>query len=198
MSNNSASGGYLSPSTTNPLPSGQTFQQFLQTVFVGISGLPDVNVRPRWQKNPPKEPDVDTDWLAFGVTDVDSDTFSYNYRDNAGVNVTQRQEELPLQVALYGPNALDNATLLRDGFQIPQNLEALRAAKMGFGYSSRVSHVPDLVNELWRDRYEITIYLRRQVMRSYPILTFVSASGSIEAVVSGNLKTIPWVAPQGS
>ena len=69
MTNNSATGGYLLPTGTNPYPSTLTFLQFMNTVMAGISGLPSALVRPRWQPNPPVQPDIDTDWLAFGVLD---------------------------------------------------------------------------------------------------------------------------------
>lgn len=190
--NNSASGGYLVPSSTAPLPGGLTFRQFLQTIFVGVSGLPGDLVRPRWQKNPPKTPDIDVNWLAIGITQSKGDANAFTGLDKDGNNLTQRHEELEVQCAFYGPDAYDNATLVRDGFQIQQNLEAMRAANMGFVSATDATQVPDLVNELWRERFEMTVFLRREILRVYPILSVLSASGKIHTVLGNEPYLLDW------
>jgi hypothetical protein len=191
MSNTSASGGYLTPAALAPFPNSLTFTQFLQTVFAGISGIPGNLVRPRWQPKPPPQPGDDTDWLAIALLNSRGDSNAFASVDVGGNNYTQRHEDIEIQCAFYGPGGYDNSTLLRDGFQVQQNLEALRLANMGFTSCSQAIRVPDLVNERWVDRMEMSVFMRREILRVYPILNFVSASGSIEAVVSGNLKTIP-------
>lgn len=190
--NNSATGGYLQPSPLAPLPGGLAFKQFVQTVFVGVSGLPGDLVRPKWQIDPPKQPDIDIDWMAIGLVVNKADTNSYNGTLPDGTNQTQRMEELEIQCAFYGPESDSLAALVRDGFQVPQNLEALRAAKMGFVSTSQMMHVPDLVNERWVDKYEMSVFMRREILRIYPILTFVSASGFVESIINSSLKSIAW------
>lgn len=173
--NTSATGGYLQPTINqDPFPVGQTFQQFLQTVFVGISGLTPSLVRPSWQPKPPKQPDGDTDWLAIRLKVNKADDAAFSGPNSTGENITQRMEDLEVGCTFYGPNSMDIAAALRDGFHIPQNLDALTTAHMGFVNTNEMVHVPDLVNERWIDRYEMSVFLRREVLRSYPILTFLT------------------------
>lgn len=192
MSNNSASGGYLTPAPQAPLPGGLTFKQFLQTVFVGISGLDGTLVRPKWQPNPPKQPDIDVNWLAIALVVNKGDANAYSELNADGVNTTQRHEDLEVQCSFYGPDSDEVSSLVRDGFQIQQNLEALRSANMGFVATNQGMHVPDLVNERWIDRFEMSVFLRRQILRTYPILSMVSASGKVHTVVGDETYLLDW------
>lgn len=296
MSNTSATGGYLVPSPSNPYPGGITFKQFLQTVFVGLSGLSTDLVRGKWQINPPKQPDVNTNWIAFGLgvnkpdanayfavvpqtqavgyvklllNPIVGDTLTLNGTAitfvvasptgnqvliGADVNATavnlgsflnassdvnlllasyslyglqitvtaiafgpsgnaftlatstqvislsgstlsggainantfSRHEDLEVQCSFYGPDNDEIASTVRDGFELGQNREALRLAKMAFVGTNDARRVPDLVNERWIDRFEMSVFLRRQQMRTYPILTFTSVSGTILNDVGAN------------
>lgn len=192
MINNSASGGYIAPTTVNQFPKNQTLTQFLNTVLVGISALPQTLVRPEWQVKPPQQPDLDTNWLAFGVTHTKPDKYAYVGMNPDGSTQLQRQEGLEINCSFYGPDSQDIASIVIDGFQIQQNLEALRAANMGFTECSDPIHIPDLVNERFIDRVTMTIFLRRQIQRTYPILNIVSANGTITAESGDQTFNIEW------
>jgi hypothetical protein len=184
--------GYVLPISTLPLPRQLNLVQFIQTVIAGVSGIEGPLVRPKWQPNPPKNPDIDIDWIAFGVTSGTPDANGFVGVNRDGATVTQRHEGLEIGCSLYGPNALETAGLIRDGFQIPQNLEGLRSANMGFVDVSRALHVPELVNERWINRLEMTINLRREIQRVYPILTLLSATGSVHTVVGDEQYLLDW------
>lgn len=192
MKNTSASGGYLQPGSSSGLPGQLTLNQFVQSVLVGISALSGDLVRPDWQVAPPKEPDIFTNWMAFGIVLSKPDIYAYVATDANGVTTTQRHQLLEVMCSFYGPNAMDNASLVQDGFQITQNLEALRAANMGFVETNEANHIPDLVNERWRERVMMSIFMRREIQRVYPILPILSAKGTIHAVVGNQEINIDW------
>lgn len=187
---------YILPTSTAQLPGSLTLEQFIQTVLVGLSGLAGPFVRPTWQPNPPKMPDNDVNWLAFGITSNTPDANAYVGVKADGSNDFQRHELLDIDCAFYGPLALANASLVRDGFQIQQNLEAMRAADMGFAACEQAIHLPELINERWFNRYQMKILLRRQIRRVYPVLTLLSANGTIHSMTSGDEYSSEWQTPE--
>lgn len=192
----SATGGFLHPNPQPPpidsIPAGLTFVQFIQQLLVGLSMFQGALVRPEWQQEPPKQPDIDTNWLAFGFTQATADFNAYVSKDPADVTTLQRNEEIPISISVYGPQAYDNMGLIRDGFQLTQNLATLRRAKIGFAYDNPAIHVPDFFNERWYDRWRFEVVVRRQIQRVYPILSFVSATGVIYTQVATENIQLPW------
>lgn len=195
MSNTSATGGFLIPTATVPIPDGLTLNQFLQVMLVGITGLAGTLVLPRWQVEPPKNPALELNWISFGFTVSTPDANAYIGMNPDDSTTMQRHELIELQCSLYGPLAMDYAGLIRDGFALPQNLEYLRAANMGMVETGPTQHVPDLVNGRFLNRYEMSVFLRREVIRTYPILPFVSASGVIHTVLTDPYN-LPWLAEE--
>lgn len=174
---------YLQPTQTTPLPLGLTLAQFIQTVMVGVSGLPGPLVRPKWQVAPPKQPDIATNWMAIGIDVSTPDANAYIAENDSEQVVSQRTETLEVSCSIYGPAALDIYGLIRDGFQIPNNLFALYNANMGFVEVTAGQHVPDLINERFIDRIVTSVVLRRIVQRVYPIHSIASATGTIYTVL---------------
>lgn len=177
--------GYLLPTSTDPLPGGLSLEDFIQSIIVGISGYSGTLVRPKWQESPPKQPSPSTNWIAFGINLLNPDANAYTGLTPGNVDILQRNQAIEVGLSFYGPNAMVNIRAFQDGFQIQQNLEAMRLAQMGFTGFSQAMQVPDLLNERWVQRWETTLVLTGQVQRVYPILSFASAEGTIHTVVSG-------------
>lgn len=183
---------YILPAQPLPFPGGLNLTQFIQAVLVGISGIDGTLVRPQWQVEPPKSPDILVNWMAFGISVASPNANLYIETDNAGVTRTQRMETLEIASSIYGPDALEIAALITDGFQIPNNLEGLRSAKMGFIEVSPTRRVPDLVNERFVDRIQMSIFLTREIQRVYPILSILSANGTIHTVIGNEEYLLDW------
>lgn len=180
MPNTSATGGYLTQTSSSI--DGQALRRFLQSVIVGVTGLNATLVRPMWQQNPPPIPSIDVDWCGFAIMTQRPEKGAFHEQLNAGGATLLRHEELDLLCAFYGPSCLVNAGLLRDGLElIAQNREQLFLAGMGVNGFSDITHAPELVNDRFFDRADITMTIQREIRRSYDILHFVGASGTVTA-----------------
>lgn len=179
MSNTSATGGYLLPADSPAPLEGQAFEDFLQQVFVGISGLDGENVRPRWQPEPPDQPARDVDWMAFGIREWNPDVYAVEEHEPDGTSNMIRHETVQIMFSFYGPNASAVMAQLRDGFQIAQNREVLQTNAIGIQETSEATHRPSLVKEKWLVAIDMSLVIRRQILRTYPILNLASTSGTI-------------------
>jgi len=181
----SATGGYLSPAGAPAPLEGQALFRFFHDLFAGILQIDPALVRPRWQVEPPNQPDLATvSWLAFGITARATDTFAYVGHVGAvgatpGYDQLQRHEELTILTSHYGPEADLNAEVLRDGLQIAQNREVLQLNNMSVIETGEALTVPVLVKERWLYRVDLSVRIRRQITRNYPVLDLASAAGTI-------------------
>lgn len=181
MSNTSATGGYLTPVGTAAPAEDVELDRILQGMVKGITALPGPMVRPRWQQEIPKQPEPSANWCAIGVTDSKSDanpSITHNGTGD-GADWYSRHEALTVLASFYGPESKAFAGLLRDGIYIPQNREALRTHRMVFVSASEVKPVPELVNQQWIRRYDLFLEMRREIVRTYPVLNILSAEVSI-------------------
>jgi hypothetical protein len=174
----SATGGYLLDA--NETLEGQDLRRFLQRLIAGITNLDGTRVRQSWQQNPPPVPDINTDWCGFGITGRRAEFDGRVYLDELGTTYLYRHEELDVLCTFYGPDCLDYAAILRDGLLLSQNREPLLLNGMGLVGCADILHSPELINDRFYDRADMTMTLRRLVTRTYPILDFASASGVIE------------------
>ncbi len=184
-------------STFPPFPGHLSLTQFLQTVFVGITGLPGPMVRPKWQKEPPKQEELEVSWMAMGIDVAAPDANAYLWPDSDGFTNSQRHETLDVGCAIYGPHALEIYGLIRDGFQIPQNLETMRSVNMGFVEVLPARQIPDFFNERFIGRIQTSVILRHEILRIYPVPTVLSASGTIHTVIGDEDYLLNWETPEG-
>lgn len=179
MANTSATGGYLSALTS--FPTGQDLQRFLQTIIVGITELDPTLVRPRWRRNPPQQPAFDVNWCAFGIVKQTQDANAY-LRPPKPLDIECRlirHEDMEILCSFYGPLCLEYAGVLREGLELGQNREQLYQTAMGLRSVSEITRVPELLNDQWFDRADMTIIIAREITRVYQILPFAATEGTI-------------------
>lgn len=192
MSNTSATGGYI-VGVEASLPGNLTLVQFIQQFLVGVTGMVDTTVRPKWQKNPGKEPATTEDnWCAFGITETPTQLDSY-VDVGADSSTLQAQEELLIDLSFYGPEAYKNAKKLRDGIKISQNRDVLRTGKIGFKDIGSIRNFPELKGGVWFQRSDVNLILVRQADSIFAVLPVVSAGGVVEGLKSNDeTENVPW------
>ena len=188
--NTSASGGYLVPDKAPAPLEGEALEDFFQEIIVGITGLNPKMVRPAWQPEPPNIPQQGNVWCAFHFQDEESDTYPWVGENNDGLGQQlQRNEQFGVICSFYGTgagsSALGTAKVLRDGLAIAQNREPLFNAGMGLIEVTAPQPVPVLVKEIWLYRSDITIRIRRNVVRQYDVLSITSAQVDFTIDASG-------------
>jgi len=104
----SSTGGFLTPAATPAPIEGDALVNFIQEWIVGVTGISASLCRPRWQPEPPNIPKDGTTWLAFGITETESDTYAVELHDptaNGGKGSSQlrRHEVLEISATFYGP-----------------------------------------------------------------------------------------------
>jgi len=176
MANSSATGGYLTAPN-----SSLNVEHFFHDLIVGLTGFDNKLVRPRWQSNTPIIPNIEVDWVAFGVTNETADDSAYVDENNL-----IRHQELEIMCSFYGLNAVQNANNFRDCFQIGQNRETMFSNGFGFVGVSNIVRAPELLNERWFNRADITITVRQELKKDFNILTIESIGDGTVHVPSGN------------
>lgn len=171
--------GYLLQ-TQGPMDD-QALHRFLHGLIAGVLGFDAKLVRPLYQVDPPAIPSIITDWVAFGIVATRHEHFGSHQQYDGYADVITH-EELDVLCVFYGPNALSNATKLRDGIElVSQNREALLLAGIGAVQFSDATRAPELVNDRWFNRVDITMTLRREVRRRYDILTLLDVETTVRS-----------------
>jgi hypothetical protein len=176
MTNTSATGGYLTP--TNVALDNNALKRFIHGVLVGVTGLDNTLVRPAYQPNQPVIPDLTVDWCAFAIVNRRPAAMPWTAQGNSNAELSTN-ELFDVFVNFYGPNCMGYAAILRDGLQIPQNSDQLNAAGIAVIGVQDVLYVPELINDRWFERADITINLNRNLSRTYDILTLLGIEGTL-------------------
>lgn len=171
----SSTGGYLVSTET-----AFNVEHFFHDLIMGLTGIDKTLVRPRWQPNAPVMPTSNTDWCAFGVTELLSDDTAYLSKNAVNTADIIRHERYSVLCSFYGSNARDNIRKIRGGLEIGQNREVLFNNNFGYTTCSIATHSPELINDIWNDRYDIEFQFAREVIKAYNILDIISVQGTIK------------------
>jgi hypothetical protein len=169
------------------------WDNWLHDVFTGICGLPSDMVRPRWQPEPPNRPEIDEDWLAFGVIRKRNDFTPHieHVDEGDGYDALQEHEINEVLCSFYGPHSEQYASYLRRGFYIDQNRAACRAAAVGLVEIQDIQSAPEYFANRWWPRNDMSVILRREIRLNYPVRTILRAQGIISAQPPGDKRIVP-------
>jgi hypothetical protein len=148
-----------------------------QTLVTQITGLDGTLVRPRWQTATdvagnlgglPKQPEPSVNWCAIGVMAVEQSPGPWlSYNTLTLQEFYWDHESLDLLASFYGPNSQQYARLLRAGLNVPQNTEQLLQYMIRYVGCGPIRTLPDLVNQQWIRRQDISLQFRRKVEMVY-------------------------------
>lgn len=189
----SRTAGYLGPAAQPAPAEDNAWDDFLYDLFIGITNLPENLVRPRWQPEPPVQPDVGVDWMAFGTSGTEglwrapvthfpgtaAPDGTQASPDGDGFSLLQEHETSTVLCVFYGPHANATAALLRDGLRIDQNQAVLRAAGAALVECGPFTRAPELFKQQWLNRVDMNVVFRREIRRVYPELNLLRAQGTI-------------------
>ena len=174
MVNDSSTGGIIQPTSSSSSPlEGQDLNRFLQPGIVALTTLPQDKVIQSYQGEVPNIPQAGDAWCAFWYQHLNHDNSPYIGQE-PDINELQRHELLQVIIDFFdlGTNGLASkyATLLRDNLAIPQNKEWLVALNFNLVHVSAPLVIPVLFKQRWQYRERTNIYLKRNVVRQYPVL----------------------------
>lgn len=175
MSNNSSTeAGWLTPFDDNALYN-EGLNRLLSSWVCGVSGLPAKHVLPRWQRDQAPLPSPDTNWCAFGLIDITSEANPALINQSDESNELWQYETLTCMASFYGKDGMGYAARFRDGLMLGQNNAELNKSNLTLGSHSQITAFPELINNQWVNRFDITVYLRRKVVRRYHIKSVTDA-----------------------
>jgi hypothetical protein len=180
MPNSSSTGGYLVPMTGTTPPYDATLEDIFQGAIVGITGLAGNMVRPRFQPEPPNQPDFNTTWISFSVAPVAQDTFTYEPHkplvDTDGSDEVQRDEFLELYLSAYGSNCAAIMGQFSAGISLQQNRLVLQSYGIKLIDPGKFVYLPALLKEKYVKRIDLKSRWARRNTIVYPIRTVADAT----------------------
>jgi len=176
----SSAAGFLRP-LSSPIyddPLDDYFHEFL----VGLSGIPGDLVRPRWQPEPPNQPNFTINWLAFGFPRITEDAFAYQGQgpDNPETGLVQRDEVLTMLMSFYGPQGGQIGKQVSASIQLSQNRAYLRTQQISLIEVEDQIKLPALLKEKWVPRVDINVRFRRRAGWVFAIRSVESAQAGLD------------------
>ncbi|MBI6548592.1 phage neck terminator protein [Xenorhabdus lircayensis] len=171
--NTSERAGWLIPDT-EPVYD-EVVERLCSQWLRGVSGLPNGMVRPRWTPVLAAQPPADTDWCGFGITEIPADDNPAFANQTDQSDELWRHEDFECSASFYGPHSQGYASRFRDGLSVSQNNAEFNQLGLSVVKHSRITSFPELINNQWVRRYDITVTLRRKVVRRYSIKSLTDA-----------------------
>lgn len=174
LNNDSTTPGYLTPTSKSPAYD-EDLERQLSAWVRSVSGLPAAMVRPRWTSVQPSLPAAEINWCGFGITGFDPDAGPAFVQRGDDSSEMWRHEVIECMASFYGPSSQGIASQFRDGIGVSQNNETLATLSLSLFDYSKLTASPELINNQWVRRYDVTARLRRKIIREYGIKSLVDA-----------------------
>lgn len=179
LSNDSTTPGYLTPVGDSPLYD-QELERQISRWIVGVSGLNAKMVFPRWTDPQSQIPQNGTTWCGFGVTTMPRGGTPANVQDGDDQSEQWTWEQVTVICCFYGPQGASVAARFREGISLDQNAATLRSdTGMSLVDFGTLYNLPELINNQWVRRYDLTVTLSRKNIRTYNVKSLVEGPVSI-------------------
>ncbi|MFO3907578.1 hypothetical protein AAHD62_24190 [Enterobacter hormaechei] len=172
--NDTTQPGYLTP--TGPAPQyDQGLEREISRWIRGVSGLPDGMAMSRFTDPQPTIPAQGSSWCGFNISDFQDAANPASVTKDDDTDYQWQYETLVVLCCFYGPDGQAYAKTFRSGLFVPQNNAELNRVGLTVGEVGRIIPAPELINNQWQRRYDLSVTLRRKVEREYGIKSILSA-----------------------
>ena len=178
MSNDSTTAGYLT--TIGDVPSYDSdLEREVSRWIRGVTGIDTSLVYPRWTDPQPQIPKNGTTWCEFGITTLPGTAPPANIQISDEQSEQWTWEQVSVICCFYGPQGASVATLFRAGLYVEQNNAELNRSGLSLVDVGTIYNLPELINNQWVRRYDITVTLSRKNVRTYGIKTILEPNSII-------------------
>lgn len=178
MSNDSTTPGYLTP--VGDLPKyDEDLEREISRWIRGVSGLPAEVVFPRWTDPQRKIPNNGTTWCGFGITTIPQPLSQADVQISDVESQQWTWEKVTVICCFYGPGGGGCASTFRAGIFVAQNNVELNHSGLSLMEAGTIYNLPELINNQWVRRYDLTVTLNRKNVRTYNIKSIVDGDVTI-------------------
>ncbi len=179
LSNDSTAPGYLTSVGSSPEYDEKLERQISRWIR-GVTGLGAKLVFPRWTDPQPSIPKNGITWCAFGVTTMPRGGTPANVQISEAQSEQWTWEQVTVICCFYGPGGAATASGFREGIYVDQNASALqRDAGMYLIDAGTIYNLPELINNQWVRRYDLTVTLSRKNIRTFNVKSIVDGNVTI-------------------
>ncbi|MGU3521580.1 hypothetical protein ACLBW2_00535 [Enterobacteriaceae bacterium C23F] len=178
MSNDSTTRGYLTPVGDGP-KYDEELEREISRWIRGVSGLPAALVFPRWTDPQPDIPNNGITWCGFGITTVPQPLSQSDVQVSDEESEQWTWELVTVICCFYGPKGSGTASIFRSGIFVEQNNAELNRVGMSVREAGTIYSLPELINNQWVRRYDLTVTLSRKNIRTYNIKSIADGNVAI-------------------
>jgi len=178
LSNDSTRRGYLTPVGDSP-DYDEALEREISRWIRGVSGLSAAQVYPRWTDPQQKIPKNGNTWCGFGVTTMPQPLSQSDVQVTDETSEQWTWEQVTVICCFYGPRGSSVASTFRAGIFVEQNNAELNRAGLSLVDAGTIYNLPELINNQWVRRYDLTVTLSRKNIRTYNIQSLVDGNVTI-------------------